>query len=164
MQYPRKFLMTLLTAALILPTAAWAAPQVQLAIKAEKEVVVEEYGKKVTKRIPAVDATPGETVIFTITYENRGDEAATKVVVDNPISEGTAYVPGSATELEDLTFSIDDGKSYKKPSLLTYEVTNPNGSKEKRTASPEEYTHIRWQIPVIPPGIKGNVGFRVKVQ
>lgn len=159
-----KVITTALAATLLLAGAAWAAPQVTLSIKAEKEVVVEEDGKKVTKRAPATEAAPGETVIFTIVYENSGDEDATNVVVDNPIPEGTVYINGSATETGELTFSIDGGKSYKRPSLLTYEIANPDGSKEKRTASPEEYTHIRWQIPAIPPGVKGDVGFRVRVQ
>ena len=63
-----------------------------------------------------------------------------------------------------ITFSIDDGKTFKKPSLLTYEVKNQNGAMEKRTASPEEYTHIRWVIDKIDAGAKGTVGFQVKIK
>ena len=59
----------------------------------------------------------------------------------------------------EVTFSIDGGKTYKKPSLLTYEITNPDGSKEKRTASPEQYTNIRWQIPQVAAGAKGEAEF-----
>ena len=164
MKHPRKFLMSILAAVLLLPAAALAAPQVELAITAEKEVTVTEDGQTVVKRAPAAETAPGETVIFTIAYANTGDEAATNVVLNDPIPAGTAYVPGSATEKGEVTFSIDGGETYKKPSLLTYEVTNPDGTKEKRTASPEQYTHVRWQIPEIPAGEKGEVSFRVKVQ
>ncbi len=164
MNHPRKFLMAAMAALLLLPAVAWAAPQVRINVTAEKEVTVNEGGEQVVKRIPAAEADPGETVIFTITYENVGDEAADNVVVNNPIPEGTDYVPGSATEKGEVSFSIDGGKAYKNPSLLIYETTNPDGTKEKRTASPEQYTHIRWQLPEIGAGEGGAVGFRVKVQ
>lgn len=164
MQYPKKFLMSILAAALLFPAAALAAPQVQLAITAEKEVTVTQNGEQVVQRVPAGEAAPGETVIFTIVYENVGDEAATNVVVNNPLPEGTAYVPGSATEAGELTFSIDGGETFKSPSLLTYEVANPDGTQERRVASPEQYTHIRWQIPEISAGGNGEVNFRVQVQ
>jgi uncharacterized repeat protein (TIGR01451 family) len=156
--------MSILAATLLLPAVALAAPKVELSIQAEKEVTVTEDGKKVTKRVAAEEAAPGETIIFTIAYANTGDEAATNVVVNNPLPEGTAYVPGSATEKGEVTFSIDGGETFKKPSLLTYEITAPDGKKEKRTASPEQYTHVRWQLPEIPAGERGEVSFRVQVK
>ncbi len=164
MKHPRKSLMSILAAALLLPALALAAPQVELAITAEKEVTVTENGEQVVKRLPAAEAAPGETVIFTISYANTGDEAATNVVLNDPIPEGAAYVPGSATEKGEVTFSIDGGETFKRPSLLTYETTNPDGSREKRTASPEQYTHVRWQLPEIPAGEEGEVSFRVQVR
>lgn len=159
-----KTTITLLAAALLLPAASWAKPQVQLTIGAEKEVTVTENGKVIVKRVPATETVPGETVIFTIHYENTGDETATNVVIKDPIHEETAYVPGSATETGEVAFSIDGGKTYKNPSLLTYVVQNSDGTKEKRVATPEQYTHIRWQIPKIRPGEKGQVSFHVQIQ
>jgi uncharacterized repeat protein (TIGR01451 family) len=164
MSKPQKFLMAILTVALILPMLAWAAPQVNLTITAEKDVVAEESGKKITKRIPVATAAPGEVIIYTVVFANSGDEAATNVVINNPIPEGTTYLPGSASEPEQLTFSIDGGQSYDTPARLTREVINPDGSKEKRTATPEEYTHIRWQIPAIPAGGSGKVLYQVQVK
>jgi hypothetical protein len=43
-------------------------------------------------------------------------------------------------------------------------VKNPNGSTDKRTASPEDYTHIRWVIDKIDAGARGEVGFQVKIK
>ncbi|MDF1581031.1 MAG: hypothetical protein P1P74_09680 [Desulfuromonadales bacterium] len=164
MQYPRKFLITLLTAALIFPaTLAWAAPQVELSMSTEKNVTITKNGEQVVKRIPTVEAMPGETLIFTITYKNTGDEPATNVIVNNPLPTGTIYLPGSATEINDLSFSIDHGETFKKPSMLTYEVSTPDGSKEKRTATPEQYTHIRWQFPTILAGEQGSVSYKLRV-
>ena len=49
MKHSRKFLMSILAAALLLPAIALAAPQVELAITAEKEVTVTENGEQVVK-------------------------------------------------------------------------------------------------------------------
>jgi len=150
-----------ITLALLAPLTAWAAPKINLLLTAEKDVVVEENGEKVTKRIEATEVIPGETLIYTISYENSGDESATNVAIVDPIPEGSSYIPGSASQVDKLTFSIDNGKSYKKPLLLTYEVTDSTGNKEKKVASPEKYTHIRWVIPAIEAGGKGAVSFKV---
>lgn len=156
-----------LAAALMLPALspeAWAQPKVNIAITAEKEVVATENGKKVKKLVEAKDVLPGEQIIYTLSYNNTGSEAATNVVISDPIPAGTSYIPGSASEKGELTFSIDKGKSFKGPGLLTYEVTTADKKKEKRIASPEEYTDIRWVIPSLPAGDKGSVSFRVKTK
>ena len=148
----------------VLPLAAWAQPKVAISIKAEKEVVVSVNGKPVTKKIAAKGAKPGEEIIYTLSYANSGTEAAKDVVISDPIPEGTAYLPGSASEVGDLTFSIDKGKTFKKPTLLTYEIRGAGGKAEKRVATPEDYTDVRWTIPSIAAGEKGSVKFKVKVK
>lgn len=135
------------------PALALAAPKVELEQTVTKEVTVVENNQAVVRQVPAAEAAPGETVLITLTVSNKGDEAATSLVFDNPIPQGATYVNGSAAgEGADITFSIDEGKSYKKPALLTYELTLPDGRKEKRTASPEQYTHLRWTLATLPPG------------
>ncbi|HTG82047.1 MAG TPA: hypothetical protein VL949_08910 [Geobacteraceae bacterium] len=152
-------------AALLLPLAAVAKPLVSVSITAEKEVLVKKGDEKVKKRVPATKIIPGNVVFYTVNYINSGDEAATDAIIDDPIPQGTVYIPGSATgEHAEITFSIDGGKTFKKPTLLTYEVKNKDGSIEKRTASPEEYTHVRWTISTIPAGAKGTVGFKVRIK
>ncbi len=154
----------LLAAALLLPAAAFAQPKVAISIKAEKEVTVTAGGKKIKKKVEAKKFQPGEEIIYTITYNNSGSEAASDVVISDPIPEGTSYIPGSATEKGDLNFSIDKGKSFKKPTLLTYEIKTKTGQVEKRVATAEEYTDIRWTIATVPAGGKDTVSFRVKVK
>ena len=39
-----------------------------------------------------------------------------------------------------------------------------DGKTQKRVATPEEYTDIRWTIPTIAAGEKGSVSFKVKVK
>lgn len=146
-------------ALLTAPLTAWAQPKVAISIKAEKEVTVTVKGKQVKKKIAAKGVQPGDEVIYTLNYANSGTEAARDVIITDPIPAGTTYIPGSATEAGELTFSIDKGKSFKKPTLLIYEV---NG--EKKVASPDEYTDIRWTLPSVEAGGKGSVHFKVKVK
>jgi uncharacterized repeat protein (TIGR01451 family) len=152
-------------AALFLSTTAFARPLVSVSITAEKEVTVKKNGMKVTKKVSANNIDPGDVVFYTLNYINSGDAAATNAVLDDPIPQGTVYLPGSAFGAgAEITFSIDGGKTFTKPPLLTYEITLPNGKTEKRVASPDEYTHIRWVIGKIGAGVKGTVGFQVKIK
>ena len=147
-----------------MPLAAWAQPKVEISIKAEKEVTVTAKGKQVKRKIAAKGVQPGEEIIYTLNYSNSGTEAAKDVVISDPIPEGTAYLPGSASEAGEVTFSIDKGKNFRKPTLLTYEVKGSDGKVLKKVATPDEYTDIRWTIPSIPAGGKGSVSFKVKVK
>lgn len=147
-----------------MPFTAWAQPKVTITIKAEKEVSVTAKGKQVKKRIAAKGVQPGDEIIYTLSYANSGTDAAKDVVISDPIPAGTSYIPGSASELGDLTFSIDKGKSFKKPTLLTYELKGSAGKMEKKVATPDDYTDIRWTIPQVPAGGKGSVSFKVKVK
>lgn len=155
---------TLLAASLLIAAAAWAAPNLEIKVKAEKAKVVTKDGQKVTKMVIAKSFSPGEVIHYTILFRNTGNEEATDAVLSDPIPKGTVYIPGSATETGDLTFSIDGGKTFKKPALLTYETKSAAGAVEKKVASPEEYTHIRWVINKIPAGSNGKVSFDVKVK
>ena len=158
-------LATGLLALALLPTLAWAKPQLQVEMQAEREIVVIENGEQVKKREATSEATPGTELFFTFRYANTGDEEATNAVIDNPVPDNTAYIPDSAFgDGTEILFSIDRGRTYKKPSQLTYEVTLENGRKERRTANPEQYTHIRWIIESIRPGTNGTVGFQVLVK
>jgi uncharacterized repeat protein (TIGR01451 family) len=158
----RFVLFTLLLSASI---SVLAQPKISVSMTAEKEVVEVVNGKQVAKRIPAKTAGPGQMLIFTLQYKNDGNEKATNVKVDNPIPDNTVYVVGSGIgKNSKMLFSIDGGKTYKQPSLLTYEETLPDGKKIKKQASPEQYTHVRWVISEIPPGNQGTVGFQVKMK
>ncbi len=151
--------------ALMLPMMAFAKPSVSVRIAAQKEITVVQNGKKTTKKVAATRIDPGDVIFYTLNYINSGDEAATNAVMDDPIPKGTVYIPGSAFGVgADISFSIDGGKTFKKPSVLFYELRNPDGSREKRTASPDEYTNIRWTIKRIDAGEKGMVGFQIRVK
>jgi uncharacterized repeat protein (TIGR01451 family) len=161
-----KFLSMITLAVLLsLPSLALAASQVSVAITAEKEVTSVVNGQNVTKKVPANDVESRNVIFYTLSYVNSGNEPATNANLDDPIPQGTTYVSGSAYgESAEILFSIDGGKSFRKPSLLSYEISLPNGKTEKHVATPEEYTHIRWVIKSISAGSKGKVGFQVRVK
>lgn len=140
---------------------AFAAPELSLTVKAERDAkVTDENGKVTTKRISAESASPGETIFYTITYSNTGDETATNVKVDNPVPEGASYLDGSAWgDNSELLFSIDSGKTYKKASALTYNIEG-----KTRTATPEQYNAVRWVVKEIKAGSDGSVGFSAVVK
>ncbi|WP_455201727.1 hypothetical protein [Kaarinaea lacus] len=161
----QKYFLALIALIFFIPAVATAQPKITVNMKAEKEVVEVISGKKVTKRVAAKSTDPGQKLIFTLQYKNNGNEKATNVKVDNPIPDNTVYIVGSGIgKNSKMLFSIDGGKTYKQPSLLTYEETSTNGKKVKKQASPEQYTHVRWVISEVPPGKEGTVGFQVRTK
>ncbi len=155
------------TVALLLAMSAtpvFAAPEMTMEMKAEKDIVIVEKGKQVKKRVEATSQVSGEVIIYTINYRNKGTDVATAVKFDNKIPEGTVYVADSAKGNADITFSADNGKTYKKPAQLTYEIVNAKGVKETVVAAPEKYTDIRWVIPQVPAGGSGQMGYEVRIK
>src|SRR4030042_1645684 len=86
-------------------------PKIALSTTAEKEVKVEKNGNLIVERIPLEIASPGDTVIYTITYRNEGETAARDILINDPIPRGTVYVLNS-TEGKDaeITFRLDGGR------------------------------------------------------
>lgn len=153
-------------AAVLVVTAslAWAKPLITISIAAAKEVTETKNGVKSTRLVPAQAAAPGEVLHYTLTFTNKGDEPAKEAVIDNPIPKGVTYIANSATGAgSEITFSADNGKTYAQPVKLTYEM-NKGGKIVKRSATPDDYTHIRWTIKEVPPGRGGSLKFMVKVK
>jgi uncharacterized repeat protein (TIGR01451 family) len=149
-----------LTAILLFALPAAAKPKIVIAIQQFKEVP----DGKATKLVPAQSASPGDVLEYQVAYKNEGDEPATNAVIEDPIPKGTTYLANSAQgEGSEITFSNDKGQTFAPAVKLTYEVKLPNGSVEKRTATPAEYTHVRWTVKQVPAGASGKVSFRVRV-
>lgn len=157
----KKFILWSAMVLMLIPVAVFAKSVVSISITAEKEVTINKEKKMVAAR----EIKPGDVIFYTIHYVNSGDSEATNAILDDPIPQGTVYIEETAYGKDaDITFSIDGGKTFKKPSVLTYEVKLPGGKVEKKVASPEKYTHIRWTFKKIPSGAKGQVGFQVQVK
>lgn len=151
-----------LIATMTLPAVSLAAPNVTLEVKAEREVMITDAnGQSSTVIQPVAEAAPGDTLMYTLTYRNDGDEAATNIKLDNPVPEGTRYVADSAWgDGATIQFSIDAGQTFKAPASLTYQGSDG----QRRAASAEQYTTIRWLISEIQPGAAGKAGFSVVVE
>ena len=144
---------------------ASAKPKIEISITVSKEIVETKGDGKTTKRVEVKKANPGDLLLYTLTYVNRGDEEARNAVVDNAVPEGATYLGGSAVgDGAEITFSNDGGRTYARATMLTYEVRSPTGSVEKRTATPDQYTHLRWTVASVPPQASGTLSFQVKVK
>lgn len=106
----------------------------------KQEVTVNESGETETRLVAASSVVPGESVIYTITFQNISDEPAQNVVITNPIAEDLTYVDGSAFGPgTNIQFSTDGGQNFAAADELT--VTEDGAS---RPAGPDDFTHVRW--------------------
>jgi uncharacterized repeat protein (TIGR01451 family) len=141
----RKNLSSLLGAILLLALSATTVAQEQghLNVKTvvQKEQVTTNADGEAESTLVAVDTVvPGEKVVYTITFQNIGDEPAENVVITNPISSDLTYVDGSAFGPgSSIQFSIDEGKTFADKDELTVTVDG-----ESRPAGAEDFTHVRW--------------------
>jgi uncharacterized repeat protein (TIGR01451 family) len=140
-------------AALAAPATAAASSQVTLA----SDVFVERIhqgpsGRATTKLEPPKTVTPGDRLVFVLSYRNSGIEPANGFVVTNPVPDAVAFA-----DAEDAEVSVDWGRSWGRLPSLT--VRRSDGS--SRPAQPGDVTHVRWRIrQAIAAGDSGKLSFR----
>lgn len=78
------------------------------------------------------------------------------------IPEGTIYVPQSATQGYEVSFSIDKGAHFL-PWPVMYTVRLSDGSEIQKVATPDMITQIRWIIDLLAPQKSITVYYRVQV-
>ena len=122
----------------------------------KQEVTVNDSGEAETRLVAADTVVPGESVVYTITFQNISDEPAANVVITNPISEDLTYVDGSAFGPGTvIQFSTDGGQNYAAADELT--VIDDGVS---RPAGPDDFTHIRWVMQnELAVGAQGTARF-----
>lgn len=123
----------------------------------QKEVLVKnENGEAETMLIGADTVVPGERVVYTISFENTGTDAAENVVITNPIADSLKYVAGSASNGDmRIEFSADGGRTFG----LASELTLVDDGIE-RPATTRDYTHVRWIMQTeLDVGAKGTASF-----
>ncbi len=151
-----------ITALFALSATASAQQQLDVQTTVQKQIVVEsEDGSTETQLVEAYNVVPGDTVVYTITFENVGNEPADDVVITNPISDVLEYVPGSATNGNmRIEFSADGGQTFG----LASELTIVDGGVE-RPATTIDYTHVRWVMQSeLEVGGKGIASFAAVVE
>ena len=81
----------------------------------------------------------GDIIEFQIKYRNDGDEKSKNFIIIGTIPENGEFIEGtdSISNYAKPLFSIDGGKTYTSPPV-TYGAN--------KIATPDMYTHIRWDI------------------
>ena len=141
--------------ALGLPAAASAADSVSLTSEVLVERVKQEADgtSRVIREEPNV-VTPGDKLVFLLSYRNGGAQPATGFVVTNPIPVAVAFSGG---ESDGATVSVDGGKTW--GALAALKVAIADGI--SRPATMEDVTHIRWTFTQpIAAGRAGQLSFR----
>ncbi len=143
-------------------TSLPATAQVTLATAVSKvETTLDADGRSRRELVPAEAVVPGEELRYTITFENTGGVPvdAGRIVVTNPIPEGTRYVPGSAGgEGTSVEYSTD-GESFG-PGEPAAAGPGPDGG-----AAGGEVRSIRWTYQEeLAPGEASEVFFHVRMQ
>jgi uncharacterized repeat protein (TIGR01451 family) len=143
-----------------------AKPEVVIDVTVMKEVVVrDEQGNEVTQLREVRSAQPGDTLLYRITYTNRGDAAAHDPRIQDAIPEGTEIVPyGWSTGDGTLAVSVDGGSTFTAfPARRGVKL--PDGSTKQQEVELASYTHVRWTSnEPLPPGESREVSFRVLVR
>ena len=126
----------------------------------KEEVTTTASGERRSELVPAESVVPGESVVYTITFENVSAESAENITITNPVPQHLTYVQGSAFGPGAvIEFSVDGGNEYGAPEALF--VADNDGF---RPASVEDYTHIRWVLQDdLAAGAQGVARFRAQL-
>jgi len=138
--------------------------KLDLKTTAEKEIKVKQGGQTITKRIPLDKASPGDVVIYTITYSNVGKGPILDAVIVDPIPKGVRYIANTAEGKDaEIVYSTDNGLTWQ--TVPVEMLKKPDGSLEKKPVSVDRYTHIKWMIKKsVAAGQSGRVSFKVTVK
>jgi len=114
------------------------------------------------ERVPAAKVVPGTEVIYVITYHNVGKQAASDVVITNPIPSELAYrpetEPGPSAAPE---VSVDSGKTWGALAKLMV----PGADGKPRPAQGSDVTHVRWKLRTpVKAGEEGSVSYRAVLE
>jgi uncharacterized repeat protein (TIGR01451 family) len=148
-----KFLLFLL--AFLLPVPVLAQSQVALTseVLVERTTTDANGAQRTALEQPGV-VTPGDRLVFVLSYRNNAASPATDFVVTNPIPESVSYV---GAESAGAVLSVDGGQNWGE--LASLSVRNADGTSRPATAA--DVTHVRWRIAQpIPAGGQGELRFR----
>ena len=138
----RRFTIAFIAATSILTSVSASALTAKQSV--EKEIVVQmPDGTESLNRGPAELVTPGERVVYTLSYTNDDAAPATDLVLTMPVPSEIKYMDESATlDGAKVVYSADDGKTFSSRAGLRVIGLDGNA----RTARSEDITHIRWTV------------------
>lgn len=106
-----------------------------------------------------VIVVPGDRVVFTLRYVNKGSDPAVDFRATNPMPGPVQFVSVAEDWAE---VSVDGGATWGKLANLKITVKGVDSAADSlRPASAEDVTHVRWVFAApIPPGAEGSVSYR----
>jgi uncharacterized repeat protein (TIGR01451 family) len=133
------------------------APAAAVALKGDVKVVrqVTENGQTKETLEEPNQVLPGDKLVFTTRYTNRGAEPATDFVVTNPLPG-----PVKLAKVDSFEVSVDGGKTF--GALAALKATAADGT--SRAAELADVTHVRWRVASIAPGASGEVKYFAEVR
>lgn len=112
------------------------------------------------KRVPTLEARPGDVIEYQVTYRNPAKAAASEVAATLPVpAGGMAYLDGSASP-GPLLASLD-GVHFA-PTPLKREVVR-EGRSVSETVPPSEYKFLRWNLGELAAGQQVTVSARMRL-
>jgi uncharacterized repeat protein (TIGR01451 family) len=139
-------------------------PQVQLALRAEKQVLEKENQTAWRELAGQVQVQPGDVLRYTVEGKNVGEKQAKKLVVTQPIPQRTTFVLESAGNDKSAAtlYSIDGGKTFTPRPMV--QVTQADGQVVEQPAPAQAYTHVRWNFgDQLGPDAQLKASYQVKV-
>lgn len=135
------------------------------------ETTLEESGRVKRQLMPAEEVASGEELRYTITFTNESEMRvdAERVVITNPIPEGTRYVIGTAGgDFARVEYSTD-GESFSAAEPAPAESAGggptPSAAAEQGGAADVGIRSLRWTyLRDLQPGEAGEVYFHVRMQ
>lgn len=154
---------TVIVTVLALFVAGAALADVELTAEATMEVrTTNAAGEEVVSIVKADKVVPGDEVIYTVHFVNKGSEPADDVVITNPIPQHMVFTRvGQSPRGAMVEMSADGGSAYGQPGRIT--VADAGGG--VRPADASDYTHVRWTFQEsLEPGAEGSVSIRARLQ
>jgi len=147
--------------------SGWAAPvnapDLAGTMEAHK-IVLNKENREIA--VSADKVFPQDKIEYTLRYRNVGGAAASGVSLVGPIPAGTVYLDKTASSGAAMhpLYSIDGGKSYHR-APFTYVYLDAAGKEQRRVATPDMYTHIKWNVEgALGAGKNVVVSYRVQVK
>ncbi|MFC1494905.1 hypothetical protein ACFL6W_06485 [Thermodesulfobacteriota bacterium] len=136
-----------------------------LQMDVKKEIKVQRGNDQETITVPVETTNPGDILVYTISYINTRESVVQNASVVDPIPKGAEYLPGSASgEGTKITYSINNGRTFYSPPVKQI-IRKPDGTREEKTATPDMYTHIKWNFNIpLSPGQTGLLKFKATVK
>ena len=144
--------------AIALATAALPASALTAQQSVEREVVVQNPdGTQTVVREPASEVAPGDQVVYRVDFTNDTSEAASDIVLTQPVPAEVLYVEGSAdTPGMEVSVSVDGGESFGPRGAVT---VVRDGEPVRADAS--DITHIRWTlVGELAPSETGAIAYK----